>query len=54
MYQHSNLPHARKMLRQVLILKVFGGVSRSRRDCGNLEADWIAGLTANVALPQSP
>jgi hypothetical protein len=26
------------MLRQPLILKVFWGVSRSRRDCGNLEA----------------
>jgi hypothetical protein len=26
------------MLRQALILKVFQGASRSRRDCGNLEA----------------
>ena len=26
------------MLRQALILKVFEGASRSRRDCGNLEA----------------
>ena len=27
------------MLRQALILKVFEGASRSRRDCGNREAD---------------
>jgi len=27
------------MLRQALILKVFQGASRSRRDCGNLEAE---------------
>jgi len=30
------------MLRQALILKVFQGASRSRRDCGNLEAGKLA------------
>jgi hypothetical protein len=29
------------MLRQALILKVFQGASRSRRDCGNLEAGLV-------------
>lgn len=31
------------MLRQALILKVFQGASRSRRDCGNREAALLTG-----------
>jgi hypothetical protein len=34
------------MLRQALILKVFQGASRSRRDCGNLEAAGIGKIGA--------
>ena len=36
------------MLRQALILKVFQGASRSRRDCGNLEA----AMGNSVVTPQ--
>ncbi len=32
------------MLRQVLSIKVFWRASRSRRDCGNLEADLIGNI----------
>ena len=43
------------MLRQALILKVFQGASRSRRDCGNLEAAMpYAPNVLKILLPQSP
>jgi hypothetical protein len=42
------------MLRQALILKVFQGASRSRRDCGNLEAVSNFFQFTMEHLPQSP
>jgi len=42
------------MLRQALILKVFQGASRSRRDCGNLDADLRAPKLTQKNGPQSP
>jgi hypothetical protein len=44
------------MRRQVLILKVFWGARRSRRDCGNREADFPSGmvtqlLSARIVFP---
>jgi hypothetical protein len=42
------------MLRQALILKVFQGASRSRRDCGNLEAVVLNLVLLDSQWPQSP
>jgi len=42
------------MLRQALILKVFQGASRSRRDCGNLEAGSGRFVQRMKIKPQSP
>ena len=42
------------MLRQMLIIKVFEGAGRSRRDCGNREAVLIGFLLGVDVMPQSP